>query len=79
VTHIEVDDCILATDTININGCELLLEESGYHVILMSLHCGLMLVKIVHSRILIFSYFELNTKGYSGPGLVCMTSDPLFQ
>jgi hypothetical protein len=51
--HIHRCRCLSAYSIQSTNGCQLVLEEASYHIILISHHCNFMLV-IMYSRILMF-------------------------
>ena len=51
--HIHRGRCLYTCSKQNMKGCEVVLEESHYHIILVPWYCGFILVNLVYSTLLI--------------------------
>ena len=74
--HTDRDRCLYPYCIQNRNGCQTVLEEADYHIVLISQHSNFMPVSFMYSRIL---YFNHSSVGDAIPRLACWTCIPLFQ
>jgi hypothetical protein len=51
VDHIDRDRCLYTSSRQNKNGCELVLEDVQYHIVLILQHCNFMLVRFMYFKI----------------------------